>query len=178
MKQHNFGPTHTLIDTTAAAAWKVKTRPLSAIVVLRSRPRKAENKIIQTHLLVSVLGGKSRGILHNQAHSWSRRGGRGAHDMPAADGLARSAERHSMPHCSSLLATCFFSSSPPRRLIRAGQNQNPPRRPPNACQNSSISRLPPPAVNCRRVAPTVPKTPKSLLCDFSHALYCFKQSSG
>lgn len=36
----------------------------------------------------------------------------GPHDMPAAEGLGRSAERDSIPHCSSLFATCFSFSSP------------------------------------------------------------------
>lgn len=36
----------------------------------------------------------------------------GAHDMPAAEGLGRSAEHDSIPHCSSLLTACFSSNSP------------------------------------------------------------------
>lgn len=36
----------------------------------------------------------------------------GAHDMPAAEGLGRSAEHNSIPHCSLLLTACFSSNSP------------------------------------------------------------------
>lgn len=99
-----------------------------------------------------------------ESEGW--RGRRGAHDMLAAEGLARSAERHSMPHCSLLLATCFFPPTLLAGLSEPDRTKIPPRRPTNSCQNSSIGRLPPPAVNCRRVAPTVPKRQKAFCVTF------------
>lgn len=86
--------------------------------------------------------------------------------MLAAEGLARSAERHSMPHCSLLLATCFFPPTILAGLSEPDRTKIPPRCPTNSCQNSSIGRLPPPAVNCRRVAPTVPKRQKAFCVTF------------
>ena len=64
----------------------------------------------------------------------------GAHDTPAAEGLGRSAERDSIPHCSSLLTACFSSSSP-CSLSEEDRTKSPLT---HACQ-TSINRSPLPS---------------------------------
>lgn len=64
----------------------------------------------------------------------------GAHDTPAAEGLGRSAERDSIPHCSSLLTACFSSSSP-CSLSEEDRTKSPLM---HACQ-TSINRSPLPS---------------------------------
>lgn len=81
----------------------------------------------------------------------------GAHDMPAAEGLGRSAECGSIPHCSLLLTACFPSLS--LQLTWGGQNQIS-----YSCQ-TSITCSPLPTVNCEQV---------TITC---YDFYCLKNSS-
>lgn len=100
---------------------------------------------------LSVCERKSQWISHNLLHSCSW----GPHDMPAAEGLGRSAEHHSMPHCSSLFTACFSSNSP-WSLSEENRTKSPP--PIQWLPNTSINRSPLPTVNCQQATMVVPKS--------------------
>lgn len=132
------------------------------------------NTLVSQRVRRKISGNFTQSSPFMEWEGWGGVGGWGAHDMPAAEGLARSAERHSMPHCSSLLATCFFPSDPPRRLIGAGQNPNPPS-PPTQRLPKFFNQLPPAVMNCRGWCQNDKKT---FFLQLFHVLCGFKQSSG
>lgn len=93
----------------------------------------------------------------------------GPHDKPAAEGLGRSAECDSIPHCSSLLTACFFSNSP-CSLSEEDRNKSPPSCLPNFNHSQSTCHPKLPTSHCGGA-----RTSKPFVVLFQ-ALYCFRQS--